>query len=366
MFFRCATDGTQQQIPLENLYAGPDTTACWIIGGGPSLSRLAIDKMVSSPAPRFTINLAGSGLFRPHLWTSYDPTSRFHRSIYLDPSVTKFVHEGRAMDLVPETTFKVCDCPSLYLIDRETQRGFHDFPGQGVAAITDWQDSLIQAIDIAYRLGFRQLFLAGSEMEVAPSRKLVQAASRRGVTYSRKELLGGFIRRCEQSGMPRSQLEELATDAQYHFSEQKSLAAAIQTDAHYFRVAQTLRLCRRSLALAGLQLISVTPGSRLNDDFPFLSMEQASRRIQALTGDPAQEQTQGRYSEQQDRRPRQLGPMRDVRPHFWPPKAKTDRVPVRPAGKSSLPPEPQMVDPRGKLRQALDALPEIAVDLNGP
>lgn len=360
MFFRRATDGTRQQIPLENLYAGPATTACWVIGGGPSLSHLAIDRLVASPAPRFTMNLAGSGLFRPHLWTSYDPTARFHRSIYLDPSVTKFVHEGRAMDLVPETTFKVCDSPSLYFVDRETGRGFHDFPGHGTSPITDWQDSLIQALDIAYRLGFRQLFLAGSEMCVSPSRKLIRAAAKRGVHYSPRGLLGEFVRRCRQAGFTNEELDALATDSPYHFAETKSLTAAIQTDAHYFRIAQTLRLCRRSMSLAGLQIFSVTPWSRLNDDFPFLTVDQACRRIQALTGDPAQEQTQGRYSRPQDRRLRQLGPMRDVRPHFWPPKSTPDT----PRAEAAEEREPVRSAARRKLHQALDELPEIAIDLN--
>jgi glycosyltransferase involved in cell wall biosynthesis len=70
------------------------------------------------------------------------------------------------------------------------------------------------------------------------------------------ELLGDFVKRCELVGMPRDQIEELATSSQYHFAEEKSLTATIQTDFHYFRVAQSLRLARRSLALSGLKIFS--------------------------------------------------------------------------------------------------------------
>jgi len=362
MFYRRATDGTRLQIPLENLYAGPVRTACWIIGGGPSLSQLASERIVGTAAPRFTINLAGSGLLRPQFWTSYDPTARFHRSIYLDPAVTKFVHEGRAMDLVPETTFKVCDCPSLYFIDREPGRGFQEFPGTGRSAITDWQDSLIQAIEIAFRLGFRELYLAGCEMWISPSKQLIRAAKTRGVLYQKRGLLGDFVRRCERAGLPREEIEALSTGPQYHFVESKSLTAACQTDAHYFRVAQTLRLCRRSMALAGLQLISVTPGSRLNDDFPVWSLDRACCRIHKVTGDPQHERTQGRYSETQNRHPQKLGPMRDVRPHFWPAETKA------PPAKEISPPATARITPptdlKIRLKKQLDDLPEIAVDLN--
>lgn len=362
MFYRRATDGTHLQMPLENQYAGPTTTPCWIIGGGPSLSQLAIERIVDSPAPRFAMNLAGSGLLRPHFWTSYDPTARFHRSIYLDPAVTKFVHTGRAMDLVPETTFKVCDSPALYLIDRESQRGFHDFPGTGSSPITDWQDSLIQTIDIAYRLGFRNLYLAGCEMWIAPAPRLLRVAARRGVMYQPRSLLSDFVQRCEVAGLERSAINELSTGPQYHFAENKSLAAAIQTDAHYFRVAQTLRLCRRSMALAGLNLLSVTPHSRLNDDFPYLNIKQACTHIHRLIGDPNGECTRGRYSETLDRRPAALGPMRDVRPHFWTDSGR--QAPPAPSTRITSPMPTAPMPPFQRLRQALEDLPEVAVDMN--
>jgi hypothetical protein len=317
---------------------------------------LPIGEILATPAARFAVNLAGTGLFRPHFWTSYDPTARFHRSIYLDAAVTKFVHDARAMDLVPETTFKVCDCPALFFFDRLPGRGYHDFPGTGAQPITDWQDSLIQAIDIAFRLGFRDLYLAGTEMCVAPAEELQQVAAARGIVYEPHSLLGDFIKRCEQGGLVSDEWERLAADRQYHFDEAKPLAAAIQTDQHYFRVAQNLRLVRRSLALAGLRIFSVTPESRLNDYFPYLPAGEACDRIRAAVGDPRREQTRGRYADGRHRQPPRLGPMRDYRPHFWP---APNSPPAAPANQ-----QPAPLPPADRLRRALENLPEVAVDIN--
>ena len=82
---------------------------------------------------------------------------------------------------------------------------------------------------------------------------------------------------------------------QYHFDEVKTLNAAVQTDLHYFRVAQYLRLARRAMALSGLDIISVTPGSRLNDYFRYQSVEQVLRQIGEEIGDPQRKETRGLF-----------------------------------------------------------------------
>ena len=375
MFYRLHTDGTRQHADLRGLFAGPTRTPCWLIGGGPSLSALPTDEIAASSAPKFAVNLAGHGLLRPDFWTSYDPTARFHRSIYLDPSVTKFVHRGRAMDLVPETTFKVCDCPATFFFNRDPHRGFHNFPDQPcglredadsiaqceepASAICDWQDSLIQAIEIACHLGFRTLYLAGCEMVIRPTQQQIDLAHANGVDYIDREPLRGFFDRCRKSGLTDEQLQADAPTSQYHFEEAKPLAAAIQTDFHYFRVAQYLRLSRRAMSLAGLELISVTPGSRLNDYFDYRPADEGLTEISNQYGDPRRESTQGRYTEPSLRQPDGLAPMCDFPPHNWPkgrPAAQVQPDQEAPKLRSST-------SSRRRLRRAIEDLPEIAVPL---
>ncbi len=363
MFYRLATDGTEIRLPLEDAYSGSSRTGCWIIGGGPALTALPIEQIAASLLPKFSINLAGHGLLRPTFWTSYDPTGRFQRSTYLDPSITKFVSRGRAMDVVPGTTGKVCDSPNTLFFHRDQTIGFHNFlyrpdsaptsdaaPARG--GVTDWQDSLIQAIHIAYALGFRTLYLAGCDMHIAPGTAWIERAATVGVHYTPRELLKDFHHRCLQRGLTAAEIEALGSPRQYHFDEAKPLAAALQTDLHYFRVAQYLRLSRRAMSLAGMELVSVTPESRLNDYFSYQSAELVLERIASEIGEPAHEPTRGLYTEQVRRALEGLGPMRDFKPHHW---NKEPPVP-RPAP----PPGPSKQE---RLARAVAAIPDIPVSI---
>lgn len=318
LFCRINADRSENPIPLEDMFGGPFPATCWLVGGGASFNKKDAAMIEKSPAPIMTINLSGTGLFRPDFWTSYDPSVRFHQSIYLDPGVMKFVHKRRAMDLVPETSYKVCDCPNLYFFERDRERQFADFVSPKHKGIVDWADSFVQAIDLLYRLGFRRILLAGCEMRIPPSEKQREKAGEVGVVYESGELLREFVKRCQRAGLTESELEDLQRETQYHFDEQKSLRAAINSEFHYFRIAQYLRLSRRAMALAGLQLISVTPDSRLNDYFPYETVEEAIERIYESTGNPAQEKTRGLYQQLIDRRADFKGPMRDFKPPYDP------------------------------------------------
>ena len=364
MFYRVHTDGTRSEVGLESVFGGPIGTTCWIIGGGPSLAGVPCDAISASPSVKFAVNLAGTSLLRPNFWTSYDPSARFHRSVYLDGSIMKFLHERRAMDLVPETTFKVCECPGTVFFERDADRGFADFLVGSQRGVIDWNDSLLQAIDIAYRLGFRTLYLAGCDLHVKPSPDQIAHASQVGVEYERLETLDSFFRRCEEAGCPREEFSRMNAPLQYHFDERKALAAAVQTDLHYFRVVQYLRLARRSLSLTGLEIVSVTPGSRLNDHFPFRGVETAAAEILEAVGDPDSETTRGRYSLTKARAPSGIGPMRDVPPHHW--KRRGERR-VR----KSVPIEnrdaPEVTKDEAKRAgdgKGWDDVPEVCVDLD--
>ncbi|MEX0701192.1 MAG: hypothetical protein WD069_03775 [Planctomycetales bacterium] len=314
LFHRLHTDGSRTEVALEDSFAGPAPSACWVIGGGPSLATLDCEAIARSPAPKMAVNLAGTRLVRPDFWTSYDPSCRFHRSVYLDAGVMKFLHKRRAMELVPETTFKVCECPSTYFFERDKTRGFADLLAPNAKGIVDWADSLVQAIDILYRLGFRALYLAGCEMRVRPSAEQIARAAEFGVEYDPRELLGEFLKKCRRASLFDKDLEAVAPAAQYHFPEHKPLRSAAHTEEHYFRIANYLRLSRRSLSLAGMQLISATPDSRLNDWFSYRSVEEVVAEIHATTGDPASEPVEGLYRNPHDRTPRLAGAMKDYRP----------------------------------------------------
>ncbi|GAB4160165.1 MAG: hypothetical protein Tsb009_37480 [Planctomycetaceae bacterium] len=375
-FFRLNSDRTCIPVPLDNHFAGTSPSACWLIGGGPSLPSLRIDEIANSTLPKMCINLSGTRLLRPTFWTSYDPTVRFHRSIYLDPSVMKFVHRRRAFDVVPETNHKVCDCPNLLFFDRLEKRGFSDLLSQDCEGIVDWADSMVQAIEILFRLGFRKIYLAGCDMRINPSREQISLASRYGVTWEPFQLLHDFLRSCQQAGLSEEELDRAGPGKQYHFEEWKPIRAAAATDFHYFRVAQYLRLSRRAISLAGLQLISVTPHSRLNDYFPYEPVGRVLTRIRTEVGNPSLEHTSGLYTSNSPRPSSDLGPMRDFRPHGWPseskpqpsPKPSTSPAKFKPlqgepeilVEKEGFEPSPEEHHPEGKKKRRLR---EFAINL---
>jgi hypothetical protein len=313
-FYRLSTDEHVIPAAWEDACAGPIPSTCWLIGGGPSLAQLPCADIARSPAPKMAINLSGVRLIRPNFWTAYDPAARFHRSVYLDAGVIKFMPRARAFDVVPESTFKVCDCPQTYFFDRDPCRGYHDLLDPAAPGIVDWADSLVQAVEILYRLGFRRLLLAGCELCLRPSRDWVRRANELGVIYMEGEPLKDFARRCREKGLSDDEMARLGAGPLYHFDETKPFAAALATDSHYFRVVQSLRLSRRSLCQAGLQLISVTPRSRLNPFFEYRPVEAALDQLRIEIGDPQREPTRGLYTQTAERPRPGLGLMRDVLP----------------------------------------------------
>jgi hypothetical protein len=318
VFYRLDLDQRVTPLAIGDFYGGPQPSACWLIGGGPSLNQLDCAAIAQSPLPKMTLNLAGVGHLRPDFWTSYDPTARFHRSLYLDPSVFKFVHRRRAMDLVPDTTFKVCECPGMIFFDRETGRGFQNVLDPASRKIVDWADSMMQGIDLLYRLGFRRIYLAGCDLRVLPSAAYLAIAEQVGLPRSMWWSITDFVDRCAERGVSRADLERLAAIEVYHFPETKPLAAAMATDGHYYRMVQGLRLSRRCLSRCGVELISVTPDSRLNAFFPYRPVSDVIAEIHQSVGNPALESTVGCYAQQGATWVAHLEPMRDIKPPNWP------------------------------------------------
>ena len=335
-FFRMTTDKQRQSAELANSFASAAGASCFIVGAGPSLAGVDVDALQNAPAPRFCINLAGTGLFRPQFWTAYDPTARFSRSTYLDPAVMKLLPARRALDLVPETTWKACDCPNVYFFQGDRDRGFDNFVSSQHTTVVDWNDSLVQAIDAAYQLGFRTLYLLGSDMRIEPPAELCALAKEYDLDMPAGASLHDVLQQWDRQGFGREERKGLTAEGVYHFEEAKSLETASATDFHYFRVAQFLRLSRRAMSLAGLKLISVTPHSRLNDFFPYRTLSEAIGEITQACGDPAAETTRGRYSQTDTRLPASAPTMRDFSPLHWPSGNGPSRRSASPAPRNRL------------------------------
>lgn len=288
------------------------------MGAGPSLREVAPETLLriqEAPAAKVAVNYAGRGpdgqgwLLKPTHWTAYDTTARFSRCVFNDPSITKLIRGSRATDLTPESTDKVYDCPATYFFDAEFRK-YSNFVYATAEKVNDSLDSFVQAIDLAYLMGFRELYLLGADMRVAPSPEQINLAEQYGVSYPTvyegrtsdrlKHFLDAYVK---ARGIPDKQaakeLEGVNRERQYAFSETKPFGVAVACDTHYWERVEYLRLARRTMSLAGLRIVSCTPGSRLNTWFEYMRPEAVCDYLADRHGDPRLEGTEGKYTEKQ-------------------------------------------------------------------
>ncbi len=342
-FFRISPSGVETAVNIDDQFVAPFPSPLWLIGAGPSLQREDIDLIRSSPAPKFCVNLSGCNkdgrppLFRPDFWTGYDSTRRFHKSIYLDPGIMKFVCKSRKADIIPETTYRVYEAPNALFFDRE-YRKFEEFTDPNSDKIIDCQDTFVQAIDIAYRLGFRKIFMVGVELAVIPSDEQLELAAQHGVEYDPRTmstkmekvdgaLLRDFDARCREKGLVRDcnpgeecedgkkrMILDVGRPEHYSMSETRKWQTTIRADEHYYRTSQYLRMARGNFSKNGLELVCCTSPSRLSNYFTNKTVEEACEWIKETVGDPNSETCLGKY-EEITKPGSGLMPMRDYKPH---------------------------------------------------
>lgn len=332
-FSRLNTDGRKVDVTLalngSCLSSDVDSPAtCFIMGAGPSLGLIPEtqrEEIQRSAAAKFSVNYGGWGkdgegwLIKPNYWTTYDATHQFSRCILQDPSITKFVKHSRSMDLATGTTEKLCDCPNTYFMDLQ-ERPYSEMFDTRSESILDAGDSFLMAVDVAIKLGYRRLYLIGTEMQVPVSEKVREHALAFEEIYKtyagiHKDLWRIAPSISEADGSKASDVEAFLdtfdNPHQYSMSEVKSIHARCRSDKHYWEIVQRFRLGKRSLAETGVSVYSLTENSRLNDWFEYVPVSEALETLEYL--DSRAQSTKGVY--QRDKGPSTLGYNRDIR-HF--------------------------------------------------
>lgn len=356
MFFRASTDGQRFDAScLKNSCAGLDRpAACWIIGSADNLTSVECEAIQKSNLPKFACNLSGRDehgewAIKPTHWTTFDPTNRFPQSIHLDPNIMKFYRESKTLDLIPNSGYKLCDAPNAYFFESEL-RSYEDYFGQHHTKINHSLDSFIQIMDIAFMLGFREMYLAGCEMKTRPSQAQIDVARSCGVVYDeikgttaitknesgpdgtkanviQSDLLSDFVREYARLGHNGSMdsavalLESLDREKQYKFNETKSLYAAMSSDQHYFDRVQYLRLSRKNIQLNGLHIVTTSKTSRLAGWFPHASVFSCATEYETQERDDLK----GLYSGRQ--LSIDLPFHRDISPYDWGARNRATKAP---------------------------------------
>lgn len=397
LFSKATTDAQQTDCTatLQNMYAGVEPTACFVIGSAPNVPVELIDAVIESPLMKLACNLSGRDktgkwFIKPNVWTAYDPSARFPRSIYTDPSIMKFVNRHRILDLVSDGDEKMCEMPNTFFYTNEL-REYSNFFDATRPALNNSLDSFIQLLDIGFRLGFRTFICVGVDLAIRPSEQQIAYAQSVGVNYdrdtyetvnikqhnnkpveSRSDLLKDFMRAVSRAAFDGNddraieKLLSLEREHQYSFDEHKSFHAAMSSDVHYFDRSQYLRLARKNMSLNGIKLYCTSTTSRL---YPYFEMLDAEHIRVQFDGDPAFEDLTGLYSGRYLKT--RLPFHRDVKPYDFPKYLEHKNKPccggcadkLKLHGKQPIQPAPEPVERDGMVLQQLNDLKNADVQI---
>jgi hypothetical protein len=174
MFFR--RDG--MVFDSINLY---QDSAVFLVCNGSSFKDVNKDSLHLPGIMTMGINNGGH-VFRPNLWSCVDDPSRFMKSIWEDPTITKFVpqahFEKRLYDKVHGYSKKlVGDCPNVigfrrnehfqkerWLHEHTINWGNHKDHGGG-------RSVMISTLKLCYLLGFKRIYIVGCDFDMSPDKK---------------------------------------------------------------------------------------------------------------------------------------------------------------------------------------------------
>lgn len=264
---------TGASLSLEGFYR--DGIA-FLVANGPSLKQLDLEPL----RRRWVMTLNnGPSTFRGNANCTVDDPSRFSLSVWLDPTITKFVPLShmekplwdnrllRGMGGLEQrwepTPLRVGDCPSVvgyrrnekffaprWLTEETINWGNHQKYGGG-------RSVMLAALRILHVLGFRRIYLLGADF-----------------------LMTGALR--------------------YHFEEGRTEAAVNNNMQTYAKLDEWFNELQPLFVQSGYTVKNCNPDSRLTA-FPFCSYEQALVESQAHLGCYAAERTRGMYVRREEK-----------------------------------------------------------------
>lgn len=239
----------------------------------------------------------------PYIWTSYDWPLRFDHSLFENPSVLKLIPKIRSHELAT-LSLQAHELPNVVFFE-QAHKSYQDFFGTG--PIVDAEDSMLQAIDLAIRLGFKNIYLSGADLYVklspqqeywflnnAPDFKVCDTLNSLWETLTgiaKKNITGS------DEGIPTPEqmdqinvviqdyirtLEEMPSEDLYSFgSANTSLLQRLQADHHYRIASSRLTKARKCLDRLGVKLSLLKPSganlcdcrSRLDGWFPTCTVD---------------------------------------------------------------------------------------------
>ena len=170
IFHRLLPDGFKRDADgLLGLCSAIDRSSVVILLGGPSAEH-TLDRVGYSGLPLLSVNcghMSASSYISPTYWTGYDNPVRFDSLVFLDARTIKFAPSNRAGELLRDNTTTLAECPSVVFFDPQKRASNGELFTLG--PVIDTRDSMLQAIDIAIKLGYRDILLHGADLYTALS-----------------------------------------------------------------------------------------------------------------------------------------------------------------------------------------------------
>jgi len=227
MFFRF-DKGCRIPVDLDNSFSG----SCFIAGGAQSLLRENLDLLKQPGIMVISMNNTASRV-PTNVMVCADKPKCYSERILKDPKLMKFAMVSRKDLMVGDK--KMMESPNMFFYGTNDNFNVHNLLNEH-RDFAWWKNVMPITLQIAYRLGFRKVYLIGCGFKISKDAQYSYATS--------------------------------LTDHQINYN--------IRT---YNNFAEKMKLLKPHFKEKGFEVISCTPDSLLNDTYPTMSFEDAIEEV---------------------------------------------------------------------------------------
>ena len=160
MFYRFMKAGGRIPVDLDNMYHG----TCFIAGGSPILLKEDLGLLNQRGLNILAMNNAAS-VVPANLWVGGDKPGCYSKRVLYDQSLMKFAIISRA-SLEVEPNLKLSTLSNMFFFGTST-----DFNSKNLLRphrdLVWWKNTFYIAIQLAFRLGFRKIYLIGCQFKIS-------------------------------------------------------------------------------------------------------------------------------------------------------------------------------------------------------